>query len=297
MSFRFFSRSLLGLCLVSSLSFGASPTTFDPSGLNIKMLGRSAQLENKVLFLYFEKVTPTLLLIDMDTNKAKQVSHPEFSFLMPYIFARKNGFTIVPASKLRFVYQLDDNGELIDTIDLHTIKDWVPKTWAYFMTPMDESVFMATLLIPKSGKLSLAMINLEEGTLDILHEQPLNSADRQYWVPLGNDLVFVNQEEGSMKLVSTRDFSVIKELRGKQEPLKRAKVRQGRHPLHPILSQPEPYKKGFTFSLMKKGLFGIDSETIILTPQGMRIRETVPIATWKGTELVYNWDKKTLNYK
>jgi hypothetical protein len=294
-----FSISALFLYLVLFTSATASDQSyyFEPESLRVSLMGRSAQIGEQLVFSYMEGTDARLTHLDLGSGKARLITSDEMFFFLPFILPSKNGFIVAPAAVTRVVYHLDVHGTYQRTTALETLNGWVHGTKMIMVTPFEDEWLMATLYHPESETLSLGILDLKAGAVDIWTERKAHRRYKQYWLPHPSGLFFVTQETGTIESISNDDFSAFETLRPPSPLIENPTARSGRNPFRAILSQPILFESGFCFKLLTDTPTGnLEVSGLYLEKETLSERKNYPLGSLGDTLLVYDWSAKKLKY-
>jgi len=270
---------------------------FDPAETEITLMGRAAQVGDHVLFSYLVGTEPHLVALDLSSSNAKRVSEGRMTFFLPFILPADDEFLVIPAAFTNAVYVLDTDGALQRTLELSSLDGWIHGAKIIYIAPFDERLLMATLLQPETNSSSLVILDLEAGTAETWTESQARQGFKQYWLPLGSNLLWVTQETGAISKISTKDFIVTDEIRPPSPLIENPRARPGRNPYRGLLSQPRPFEDGYCFKLLTEtSTGGLSVSSLIVDERGSSPRETYPIGTLGDTALVFDWNRMSLAY-
>jgi len=285
------------VCLSVTGTTSTQPFPFNPAEIEITLMGRAAQVGDHVLFSYLVGTEPHLVALELGSNQAERVSEGRMTFFLPFILQADDGFLVIPAAVSKVAYVLDFSGTWQRTLELSALEGWLQGAKIIYIARFHERLLMATVLQPEVGSLSLVMLDLEAGTAETWTERQARQGFKQYWLPLGSDLLWVTQETGAITRLSTQDFSAIDEVRPPSPLIENPRARPGRNPYRGLLSQPIPFEAGYCFKLLtESSTGGLSVSSLIIDARESSPRGTYPIATMGDTELVFDWNRMRLAY-
>lgn len=265
--------------------------------LSIKRLFFAAQNEQHVAFTYASGgMSFELGIYDFTTDRVVLIRDGRVKLFIAFPVPWQEGFAVLNTVG-GTVFFLQADGRLSKKATWTDFEGWELGYKLTYLAPMQGTgKALATIIDKEARQYLLAVINLNQESVEIIYSQAIHNDDLQrYWLPYQDSYISMVPQTEQIDHLGKDDFKSLKTLRIAREVMKKQRARRGSQYIK-LLDQPIQVGEAMYFRWLpyrdplNSGDDSIEPRTLMLKEAMVKEVDAYVIGAYGGNQLGFVWE-------
>ena len=181
---------------------------------------QAATLGDRVLLAYHAPgVLPKTMLINMETETARDIVDQRIAAAMPILTPFGDGFAMISRFGTQYFFLLDINGQFLERLEPDQFDGWEEGLTLKRVYALSDGNLFCNLVSLRRKLDFVAILSPEKRALTIVHQEPTVTITQESamtfsrrWVPGGDVVYLLTLEPGRIELLDPQTFQPVRTL-------------------------------------------------------------------------------------